>query len=115
MSAALAASEAPRQATKARSERCIFIEVSVIRGKLQRLSVHLDGRQWMAGCPGKTNYFLHICFSALLFRERAAGPERDAVDWRLGMTTAAMAEHSAGDPIPRKCAVIRVHVTELRQ
>jgi hypothetical protein len=32
------------------------------------------------------------------------------------MTTAqAMPEHSAGDPIPVKCAVIRVHVTELRQ
>lgn len=27
----------------------------------------------------------------------------------------AMQEHSAGDPIPAKCAVIRVHVTELRQ
>jgi hypothetical protein len=26
-----------------------------------------------------------------------------------------MPEHSAGDPIPAKCAVIRVHVTELRQ
>jgi hypothetical protein len=26
-----------------------------------------------------------------------------------------MPEHSAGDPIPPKCAVIRVHVTELRQ
>ncbi len=25
------------------------------------------------------------------------------------------AKHSAGDPIPAKCAVIRVHVTELRQ
>jgi hypothetical protein len=32
------------------------------------------------------------------------------------MTTGpAMAGHSAGDPIPAKCAVIRVHVTELRQ
>jgi hypothetical protein len=30
-------------------------------------------------------------------------------------TEAAKAEHSAGDPIPAKCAVIRVHVTELRQ
>jgi hypothetical protein len=28
---------------------------------------------------------------------------------------AAKPEHSAGDPIPAKCAVIRVHVTELRQ
>jgi hypothetical protein len=27
----------------------------------------------------------------------------------------AMPEHSAGDPLPAKCAVIRVHVTELRQ
>ena len=27
----------------------------------------------------------------------------------------ARPEHSAGDPIPSKCAVIRVHVTELRQ
>jgi hypothetical protein len=32
------------------------------------------------------------------------------------MTTgAARPEQSAGDPIPAKCAVIRVHVTELRQ
>jgi len=32
------------------------------------------------------------------------------------MTTArAVPEHSAGDPLPAKCAVIRVHVTELRQ
>jgi hypothetical protein len=32
------------------------------------------------------------------------------------MTTGAVtAEHSAGDPLPAKCAVIRVHVTELRQ
>lgn len=32
------------------------------------------------------------------------------------MTAASvMPEHSAGDPIPAKCAVIRVHVTELRQ
>jgi hypothetical protein len=32
------------------------------------------------------------------------------------MTTGqAMPEQSAGDPIPAKCAVIRVHVTELRQ
>lgn len=30
-------------------------------------------------------------------------------------TVAARPEHSAGDPIPAKCAVIRVHVTELRQ
>ena len=31
------------------------------------------------------------------------------------MTTGpGMAEHSAGDPIPAKCAVVRVHVTELR-
>ena len=29
--------------------------------------------------------------------------------------TTATAQHSAGDPIPAKCAVIRVHVTELRQ
>src|SRR5579864_5472582 len=32
------------------------------------------------------------------------------------MTTGpATPEHSAGGPIPAKCAVIRVHVTELRQ
>src|SRR3984957_7422943 len=33
------------------------------------------------------------------------------------MTTTgpAMPKHSAGDPIPAKCAVIQVHVTELRQ
>ncbi len=32
------------------------------------------------------------------------------------MTTGpGIPEHSAGDPIPSKCAVIRVHVTELRQ
>ncbi|HEX9200704.1 MAG TPA: hypothetical protein VF865_14165 [Acidobacteriaceae bacterium] len=30
-------------------------------------------------------------------------------------TAAAVPEHSAGDPIPAKCSVIRVHVTELRQ
>ena len=28
------------------------------------------------------------------------------------MTVAVRPEHSAGDPIPAKCAVIRVHVTE---
>ena len=30
-------------------------------------------------------------------------------------TAAATPERSAGDPIPAKCCVIRVHVTELRQ
>ena len=32
-----------------------------------------------------------------------------------GSAERGAAEHSAGDPVPAKCSVIRVHVTELRQ
>ena len=34
---------------------------------------------------------------------------------RAGSAERGAAEHSAGDPVPAKCSVIRVHVTELRQ